>query len=59
MNIQRISRCAIVYDINGLYRLLNNKGETLFHGNLQSCEYHKDKIDKEQGYHFNISTNSK
>lgn len=54
MTTQIISKCAIVYYLNGLYRLINNQGVILYTGNLQECEYQKLLIDKQQSYeHIN------
>ncbi len=47
---QIISRCAIVYHINGLYRLLDSDGIILYVGNLQQCEYEKNLKDEKEGY---------
>lgn len=50
MTTQLISKCAIVYDINNLYKLLNQEGVTIFNGSLQRCKDEKDIIDKRDGY---------
>ena len=48
--MQRISKCAIMYDVNGLYKVVNNKGETIDTGNLQECKYYKEVTDAIDGY---------
>ncbi len=48
---QIISKCAIVYDVNGLYKLIDNRGNQLHHGNLQSCQLYKEQKDTKDTFY--------
>lgn len=48
--MQCISKCAIMYGVNGLYQLINDKGNTIHEDTLQGCMYYKEAKDKKDGY---------
>tara|TARA_R110002096_G_scaffold217142_1_gene405144 strand:- start:3439 stop:3687 length:249 start_codon:yes stop_codon:yes gene_type:complete len=48
--MQRISKCEIMYDVNGLYKVVNNEGKTIGTGNLQECVYYKEGTDALDGH---------